>query len=223
MCTPKIQSGAFSGWLKALAGGSAESGGWDGWISLSGTSPSYGPTLTNGLYTGYAWGSDVVGWVDFSAATGACTPSTVYTCADTQTIVKTDTSAQCAVTTTNTTCVSPAFCSAGSAVCLYPPITYIPSGNQTGHLSATPLIVQIGLSTTLFWNIGNVTSCSVTGSDGETFAAGCSGTTCTSGASGEPSAAINQQTTFTLACTGVDASVINESVIINVVPVFQER
>lgn len=223
MCTPKIQSGAFSGWLKALAGGTAESGGWDGWISLSGASPAYGPTLTGGAYTGYAWGSDVVGWVDFSTATGACTPTTVYTCSGTQTIVKTDTSAQCAVTTTNTTCVSPAFCSVGSAVCLYPPITYIPSGNQTGHLSASPLIVQKGLSTALFWNIGNVVSCSVTGSDGETFPAGCSGNTCSSGVGGTSSAAIDQQTTFTLACTGVDGSSINENVTINIIPVFQER
>jgi hypothetical protein len=41
--------------------------GWDGWISLNGTAPSYGITMTAaGATTGsYAWGSTVVGWLDF--------------------------------------------------------------------------------------------------------------------------------------------------------------
>ncbi len=42
-------------------------GGWDGWISLSGT--GYGVTVnqSTGVFSGYAWGgSDVLGWIDFS-------------------------------------------------------------------------------------------------------------------------------------------------------------
>src|SRR3989338_5679677 len=62
-CRAKINGNAFSGWLRALANG----GGWDGWISLSGNSPSYGVTQnqSTAALSGYAWGSTVVGWLDF--------------------------------------------------------------------------------------------------------------------------------------------------------------
>jgi hypothetical protein len=52
----------FSGWLRALS----TNGGWDGFLSLSG--PGYGVVANNGTLSGFAWGSDVVGWVDFSGA-----------------------------------------------------------------------------------------------------------------------------------------------------------
>jgi len=35
---------------------------WDGWVSLSGS--TYGPTRTGDTISGYAWGDDVVGWID---------------------------------------------------------------------------------------------------------------------------------------------------------------
>lgn len=40
--------------------------GWDGWISLGGT--NYGVKLnsTNDAFSGYAWGSDVIGWINFT-------------------------------------------------------------------------------------------------------------------------------------------------------------
>lgn len=52
-----------------------ETGNWDGWIALGDTdtsdSVSYGVKLntTTGQMSGYAWGSGVVGWVDFSGVT----------------------------------------------------------------------------------------------------------------------------------------------------------
>ncbi|MBI5134604.1 MAG: hypothetical protein HZA81_04495 [Candidatus Taylorbacteria bacterium] len=49
------------GWARALS----YSGTWDGWISLAGTSPSYGVTHSGGSFAGYAWGGEVVGWVLF--------------------------------------------------------------------------------------------------------------------------------------------------------------
>lgn len=68
-CSARIVNGALGGWTRARAG-VGRTDGWDGWISLSGASPSYGPALpggqTSGLLSGYAWGSDVVGWIDFS-------------------------------------------------------------------------------------------------------------------------------------------------------------
>ena len=71
----KVSGTSITGWLKALAGGTSQSGGWDGWISLSGTSPTYGLQMaSDGIMSGYAWGSDVMGWVDFSAATCTINP-----------------------------------------------------------------------------------------------------------------------------------------------------
>lgn len=72
-CTPtmSLSTGALSGWAKAVAGGSSQSGGWDGWISLSGSSPAYGVTIPvlGGTTSGYAWGSTVVGWLQWSNVT----------------------------------------------------------------------------------------------------------------------------------------------------------
>ncbi len=62
-CTARFQGNNMNGWLKAIGA----SGGWDGWISLSG--PGYGVDRSGTSLTGYAWGSDVVGWLDFSYAT----------------------------------------------------------------------------------------------------------------------------------------------------------
>lgn len=68
-CAPRVSGTEFLGWWKAIA---ADGNGWDGWISLScqntgtcGTS-NYGISNSSGSYAGYAWGSDIVGWVDFS-------------------------------------------------------------------------------------------------------------------------------------------------------------
>ena len=66
--------GVMSGWVKALAGEDFDDG-WDGWVSLRGS--SYGITFQlTGDNAGetfgsdiYAWGSVVVGWVDFSGVT----------------------------------------------------------------------------------------------------------------------------------------------------------
>jgi hypothetical protein len=48
------------GWAKAI---NADNNGWDGWISLRGT--NYGVSQAGSTFTGYAWGSDVVGWILF--------------------------------------------------------------------------------------------------------------------------------------------------------------
>ncbi|MFO0718569.1 MAG: hypothetical protein U0522_00860 [Candidatus Paceibacterota bacterium] len=66
------------GWARAFWGDNTS--GWDGWLSLAGTSFPSGPTHTDGLagvtfnkptahIVGYAWGGDVLGWVNFSDVT----------------------------------------------------------------------------------------------------------------------------------------------------------
>ena len=80
-----LGNGKLQGWVRACAGtvngdctGASRTDGWDGWISLAGTTTSgapYGVTLDGNVstfasqytcLTDCAWGSDVVGWVDFS-------------------------------------------------------------------------------------------------------------------------------------------------------------
>jgi len=56
-------AGNVRGWARALSYGD----GWDGWISMSGTSPAYGVTYSSNSFYGYAWGSEVVGWISFDA------------------------------------------------------------------------------------------------------------------------------------------------------------
>jgi hypothetical protein len=56
----------FSGWVRAIA---ADNNLWDGWISLGGTGyglSASGGQSVSGPVAGYAWGGDVVGWVDGS-------------------------------------------------------------------------------------------------------------------------------------------------------------
>ncbi|MHA1481961.1 MAG: PKD domain-containing protein [Candidatus Heimdallarchaeaceae archaeon] len=78
-------TGVFTGWGRALTaclddnwsvnqciGSDAgdQAGGWDGWISLSGSDPAYGVTrdLEDNTVSGYAWGGDVIGWISFSGS-----------------------------------------------------------------------------------------------------------------------------------------------------------
>jgi hypothetical protein len=61
----QIQDNKLVGWAKAVSGDASTD--WDGWISLNGT--NYGPVISGTSMSGYAWGGDVVGWVDFSGVT----------------------------------------------------------------------------------------------------------------------------------------------------------
>lgn len=74
-----MTTGQTCGWAKALAGGTPQSGGWDGWISMCGKVPVTGSNgaisqqpfgvtvaLPSGTMSGYAWGSSVMGWINFS-------------------------------------------------------------------------------------------------------------------------------------------------------------
>jgi len=65
------------GWARACAGTStgncstmtSRTDGWDGWIALSGTWTDV--TASGSNVSGYAWGGDVVGWIDFDLTTFA--------------------------------------------------------------------------------------------------------------------------------------------------------
>lgn len=60
------------GWARFLAGNPAAAG-WDGWVRFQGAIPStgetYGVIRAGSTLTGWAWGGDVVGWIQFSGST----------------------------------------------------------------------------------------------------------------------------------------------------------
>lgn len=58
-------TGQVLGWARAVANG----GGWDGWIRFDtgASSPVY-LNASTGDFSGYAWGSDVVGWLSFNSS-----------------------------------------------------------------------------------------------------------------------------------------------------------
>jgi len=75
----------IKGWIRACTGtinGDCNSpniaNGWDGWIKMSGSSSdgsSFGVSFSDYNLSGYAWGSDVIGWIKFnSSASSDSTP-----------------------------------------------------------------------------------------------------------------------------------------------------
>ncbi len=76
-----LATGTTTGWARAIAGNTPGSGGWNGCISMSGGSGSavYGVTYSTSTkaFGGYAWGSIVVGWVDFTGLTADLDASSV--------------------------------------------------------------------------------------------------------------------------------------------------
>lgn len=67
-CSARLEGNSLAGWARARAPvqypTASEHGGWDGWISLSGT--DYGITFDpdDCTLSGFMWGSGVVGWVE---------------------------------------------------------------------------------------------------------------------------------------------------------------
>jgi hypothetical protein len=144
--------------------------------------------------------------------TVACQPA--YSCSG-QTIQYT--SASCQVSNVQT-CASPGYCSAGSSTCLYPAISFNPNGSYTGHLQLVPNIVKQGESTHVHWNVSNAQSCTVTGTNGDSWTGEASPS------NGQTSGPITSQTTYTLACTAYGTNPnINESRTVNVAPSYQEQ
>src|SRR3989338_1320445 len=231
-CQAKIPgSGRMTGWAKALAA----SGGWDGWINLSGSENgvNWGVVQSGTTFSGHAWGGDVVGWLDFQYArttsSNTCAVQVQWTCTgtDSNTITKTETTPQCETETTDiTTCESPGFCSSGSSVCLYPE----PRVNDV--LRVEPSIVNEPRTIQVHWDVENVKTCSVTGTNGDGTGSNATGVwnevkkgIFTSGPSGKTSSVIDARTTYTLSCVGHKpyTTVGPVTATVEIAPVFEER
>ena len=167
-----------------------------------------------------AWGSDVVGWVDFSYAFPLCTADTKQECtgAGLQTISSTTIDMYCNITTKNTdTCSLPGKCLDGSSECVYPPPDFL--------ISATPLLVNSGATTTISWgsngggDVVGLKNCNVTTNpnNGDSWS-GLSGS--------KTSSPIKQVIVYTLACKSVDPldpNTYGGSVRVGIVPRFHEH
>ena len=169
-----------------------------------------------------------------------CSPH--YECAG-QTVIAVDKTCK---RSSITTCSPPFFCSTGSSTCLVPPLGFAGfittpddagaagsggSGARTssgagitmsGHLTALPALVRLGSPTHLFWNVTNAASCTVTSAQFPSLSlAGIASPT-----SGIVSPPIVSSTTFTLHCVGITGSSpagVLESVVVGIIPRFQEQ
>jgi hypothetical protein len=153
-----------------------------------------------------------------------CAPSA--TCVDGTTLRAV--TSKCAVV--ETACGAGLSCSDGACITI-PPISFTAFEgvvarsdgstalfSATGHLEARPMLVRPGDSTYLFWNVAHARACTVSGG-GQTWNA------FSSGEEGQRTFNLTARTNFTLHCEalpGVVPSTIDQSVIVNVVPVFQE-
>jgi hypothetical protein len=77
----QVVGGNLVGWAKVL---SADGNGWDGWISLAGT--GYGVSFSGSTFSGYAWGSEVMGWISFSGVINTIMSGTLTSSAPSCTI-----------------------------------------------------------------------------------------------------------------------------------------
>jgi len=221
-CTARFQNGQLLGWMRALSGGSAQSGGWDGFIALSDTNTGDGITYgvsadQDGDFSGYAWGSTVMGWLGFSTSYGTvhtdyqqCTPQ--YFCADGPDVdVALDDkfyrSAICEETLEEE-------CTYGCANggCFPPPLPAPPPGEDA--LELVPSVIQGGQTITATWLIEDADSCTIT-INGVTWLADVS----SSGS--DVSDPILESSTFEITCTGPGGS-YNETQEVIVSPIWQE-
>jgi hypothetical protein len=212
-CTARMDEYALEGWLKVLSANDAQSGGWDGWISLSGA--SYGPTLTaGGEFSGYAWGSTNVGWVSFGAGSSPAATTWAPTCAQTY-LSCPDLNHQ------KNSCNGSALeaCSLGTyclgTQCVLPPDPVTSSGDE---LKVTPdIITQGSTAITVSWDVQNADSCTVTENnpDFDDTWSGISGSYTTN----HP---FDTETIYTLSCSGLGGDLV-QTATVRIAPSWEER
>jgi len=195
----------LAGWARACTG--TENGdcstmtnhidGWDGWISLncsntgSCATNNYAGSAVGGVFSGYVWGSDVIGWVNLSGSgygvsyTPPCAPS-LQCSVDALSVESID--QWCQVATVQDCSASGLVCSGGSCV----------ADNPTGSITLTPPVVRTGGTTEVSWTSTGATSCTLE----QQNAAGNAYQTWTGTVgTNQTSNPINNFTVFSLQCT----------------------
>ena len=208
------------GWARALSNGD----GWDGWISLNclddtvaGCSPNYKVNVGIGTMgaSSYAWGSDVVGWVDMSPVTFVkqCTPPDRQ-CTGEFPAPDRDKTDQWCVRTPDIPCSGGQYCW-GAGQC-----KNLADGEL--DISATKVryegTVDVGWTLTMWGDIDTSVGCRITSNNGDNKTGNIFPTL-----SPTPSKEITYQTIFELYCTHSDGG---ESLVdtktVDVLPTYQE-
>lgn len=204
-CTARMEGNNMRGWMRALSHGD----GWDGWISLSGSAPDYGPALSGTAFSGFAWGDDVVGWIDFQYADTDWSPCTTsYQCTD-----QTHYDNVCTVIVENDVCAPNLICVGGAVPCVIP-------ADANGTLTLSPQLVPTGNTTEITWDVEGTVSCVVTSDKGPP---GWELTGVDEGTG--TSHTITETTVFTLTCTnelGENPTEVDTATAV-VVPTWVER
>jgi len=94
------------------------------------------------------------------------------------------------------------------------------SFTASGHLQVVPALIRSGNFVSVYWNVENATSCTVTGSNGDSWSG------VFSGSYGTTSSALTEQAEYTLDCDALpDATPtsITETAIVNIIPIFEEQ
>lgn len=138
---------------------------------------------------------DVVCTVDVTIVTGQCSP--VYYCFDDDLMYRNNQCEDTLVYECASGCVNGAC---------------VGSPQLDGELLATPRLVRNGETTELTWNVSDADTCTVEGSNGDSWT-GISGT--------QTSSALQSQTIYTLSCSGEGGTLIDTETV-NIIPVFQE-
>lgn len=94
---------------------------------------------------------------------------------------------------------------------------YADSLLATSTFEVVPSILKPGETTQVVWTSSHVNSCTVTGSNSDAW------TELQSPITGETSSPISQQTTYTLDCTTAIGTHLIQSVVVNIIPKFQEQ
>ena len=88
----------------------------------------------------------------------------------------------------------------------------------SGVINAAPKLLHVGYTSTTSWSATNVRACTVTGTNGDSWAGKSS--------TGKTSKAIQMQTTYYLRCDGYAGSspaTVDKQVTINIIPSFNEK
>jgi len=117
----------------------------------------------------------------------------------------------------------------GTGGCVVPPPAEFEAFDATyrggtfrsdGSLRAIPTLLRSGDTAQVYWRARNVASCTVTGTNGDSWTAS------SSGEAGRTSSPITQRTTFTRVCQALPeaaVSTIGGTAVVNVVPSFDEQ